>query len=73
LKAFLDGVRQQVKNAGSMFLEVNRERLEAGRFMIELALGMDVAGVPVVGREQGAIEKEDAFVGHQVFILVMMS
>jgi hypothetical protein len=56
-----------------MFLEVCREPLEAGRFMTELALGMDVAGVPVVRREQGAIEKENAFVGHQVFILVMMS
>jgi hypothetical protein len=41
--------------------------------MAELALGTDMAGVPVVRSEQGAIQQENAFVGHQVFILVMMS
>ncbi len=73
LKAFLDGVRQQVKNAALVFLQVGGERLQPGRFGTELAFGTDTTGMPVMRREQVAIEQEDAFVGHQVFILVMMS
>ena len=73
LEAFLGNVRQQVKDAGAMLLQVGGERFQPRRFATEFTLVPDAAGTPVVRREDGAVEQENALVSHQVFILVMMS
>jgi hypothetical protein len=56
-----------------MLPQIGAESLQAYRLMTELALELDTTGTPAVRREDGAIEKENALCGHQVFILVMMS
>jgi hypothetical protein len=56
-----------------MFLYVGGKGFQTGRFMAEFALDLDSARTPVVCGEEGTVEQENAFGGHQVFIFVMMS
>jgi hypothetical protein len=73
LEALFGGVGEQVKNARAMLLEIARQRFEAGRLIAEFGLDLDAAGLPALGGKSGAVGLQDAFGGHQVFILVMMS
>jgi|GEM_PF-3776172 len=56
-----------------MLFQVGGQCFLARRVLTELAFERDVTSAPAVCRERGAVEKEDAFAAHQVFILVMMS